>query len=243
VIGGDKANMINSTVGLIPARGGSKSVPRKNIKLLAGKPLIAWTIEAALQSKKLARVIVSTDDTEIVDVARKWGAETPFLRPPELSGDSSSSLSVVLHAIQWLEAQDHFSPDFVALLQPTSPFRSVEDIDAAIELAEARQSVAVVSVSEAKNHPYLCKQIRSDGTLVDFVTSDLVYLRRQDLQPAYALNGAVYLNRCESLLKNRSFLPYGTVAYVMPAERSLDVDTLWDWHLAELILKERHEYA
>jgi CMP-N,N'-diacetyllegionaminic acid synthase len=230
-------------LGLIPARGGSKSIPRKNIKLLAGKPLIAWTIEAALQSQMLSRVIVSTDDPEIAQVAREWGAETPFLRPPELARDDSSSMSVVLHMLQWLEEQEQFSPDNVLLLQPTSPFRSSQDICAAIALAETRQARAVVSVSEAEKHPYVCKRILSDGTLVDFVASDLAYQRRQDLPPAYALNGAIYLNQCESLVRDHAFLPEGTLAYIMPVQRSLDIDTSWDWRLAELILKDQHAHA
>lgn len=233
--------MTNSIIGLIPARGGSKSIPRKNIKLLAGKPLIAWTIEAALQSHRLSRVIVSTDDAEIAQVARECGAETPFLRPSELANDDSSSISVVLHAIHWLEEREGFLPDYVLLLQPTSPFRSVQDICAAIELAEDRKAIAVIGVSEAERHPYLCKRILDDGTLADFVTSDLAYLRRQDLPPAYALNGAVYLNRRESLLRDHSFHPSGALAYVMPIERSLEIDTPWDWRVAELILQDQHE--
>ena len=235
--------MAETILGLIPACGGSKSIPRKNIKLLAGKPLIAWTIEAALKSQKLTRVIVSTDDAEIAEVARKWGAETPFLRPAEFSGDDSSSISVVLHAIHWFEEQERFLPDYVLLLQPTSPFRKAQDICAAMELMEARQSVAVVSVIEAAKHPYLCKRILSDSTLADFVASDLAYLRRQDLPPAYALNGAIYLNRRESLLRDRSFWPSGTLAYVMPTDRSLEIDTPWDWRLAELILRDQHEHV
>ena len=232
-----------NVLAVIPARGGSKSIPRKNIKLLAGKPLIAWTIEAALQSQMLARVIVSTDDPEIAQIAREWGAETPFLRPPELARDDSSSISVVLHTLQWLEEQEHFSPVNVLLLQPTSPFRNSHDICEAIALAETRQARAVVSVSEAEKHPYVCKRILSDGTLVDFVASDLAYQRRQDFPPAYALNGAIYLNQCESLVRDHTFLPEGTLAYIMQAQRSLDIDTPWDWCLAELILKDQHEHA
>src|SRR3990170_965342 len=123
---------MSTVLAVIPARGGSKSIPRKNIKPLGGKPLIGWTIDAALQSRMLSRVIVSTDDAEIAQAARECGAETPFLRPPELAQDDSSSISVVLHALQWLEEQEHFSPDYVLLLQPTSPFRNAHDIRAAI---------------------------------------------------------------------------------------------------------------
>ena len=231
---------INLTI--IPARGGSKAIPHKNIKLLAGKPLIAWTIEAAINCRKLSRVIVSTDDPEIAKVALQCGAEVPFLRPAELARDESSSLSVVLHLVHWLEEQGSHVPEYVLLLQPTSPFRTTEDIEAAIESANSRRVNAVVSVCEAKVHPFLCKRIQEDGMLVDFMTAHIDYLRRQDLPPAYSLNGAIYMNRYELLLEERTFLPKDTLPYLMPPERSLDLDTPWDWHLAELILREKYGF-
>lgn len=231
---------MSETVGLITARGGSKSIPQKNIKMLAGKPLIVWTIDAALQCKELSRVIVSTDDEKIADVAHQWGAEVPFIRPAELARDDSSSVSAVLHAIHWMEENEGFFPDHVMLLQPTSPFRTAEDIQQSIELARKHQAVAVISVCEAERHPYLCKRILDNGTLADFMTTEMGYLRRQDLPPAYAVNGAIYLNQRSSLLQDQTFLPTGTIAYVMPQERSLDVDTPWDWYMAELIMKDRN---
>jgi len=227
-------------IGLITARGGSKSIPGKNIRLLAGKPLIAWTIEAALQCKELSRVIVSTDDTKIAEVARQWGAEVPFIRPTELSQDDSPHISVVLHAIHWMEGKQGLCPDYVMLLQPTSPFRTVEDVRQAIKLAKDRQAVAVVSVCEAEKHPYLCKRILDDGTLSEFIKTEIGYLRRQALPPAHALNGAIYLNKRSSLIQDQTLLPAATIAYVMPQERSLDVDTPWDWHVADLILKDKY---
>lgn len=232
---------MSEIIGLITARGGSKSVPGKNIKPLAGKPLIAWSIEAALQCKELSRVIISTDDEEIAAVSRQWGADVPFMRPAELSQDDSSHISVVLHAIDWLAKEEEFYPDYILLLQPTSPFRSTEDIKQAIKLVKDRHAVAVVSVSEAKNHPYLCKRILDDGTLAEFMETDIGYLRRQVLPAAYAENGAIYLSKRLSFLQDQCFLPEGTIAYVMPEERSLDIDTAWDWHMAELILKDQYE--
>jgi len=231
---------MSETIGLITARGGSKSIPQKNIKMLAGKPLIAWTIEAAQESKGLSRVIVSTDDEKIAEVARQWGAEVPFIRPAELALDDSSSISVVLHAINWMEESEGFSPDYVMLLQPTSPLRTAEDIDQSIELARKKRAVAVVSVCEAVHHPYDCKRVLGDETLADFISTDIVYLRRQDLPPAYALNGAIYLCQRMSLLREQTFYPEGTIAYIMPPDRSLDIDTMWDWHLAELIIKDKY---
>ena len=233
-------NGIGEIIGLITARGGSKSVPRKNIKLLAGKPLIAWTIEVAVQCKELSRIIVSTDDEEIAEVAHHWGADVPFMRPVELAADDSSSISVVLHALGWLKENEGVCPDYVMLLQPTSPFRASEDIKQSIGLAKKHRAVAVVSVCEAERHPYLCKYILDDGTLDDFMTTEMKYWRRQDLPPAYAVNGAIYLNKCSSLLADQTFLPSGSIAYIMPPERSLDVDTMWEWYMAELIMKDHY---
>lgn len=230
-----------TTVGLIPARGGSKSIPHKNIKLLAGKPLIAWTIEAAMRCRGLSRLIVSTDDQQIAEVAVQRGAEVPFLRPAELAGDDTSSVTVVLHLMKWLEEQGTVLPDYILLLQPTSPFRTTADIETALALAESREAEAVVSVCEAGDHPFLCKRIREDGMLADFVGANTDYLRRQDLPPAYSLNGAIYLNRCASFLNKRTFIPEDTVPYLMPPDRSLDIDTPWDWHLAELVLRDKYE--
>jgi len=226
-------------LGLITARGGSKSIPRKNLMPLDGKPLIAWTFEVALQSRQLSRVILSTDDEEIAGVGRDWGIEVPFLRPSELANDDSSHISVVNHAIAWLEDHENVCPDYIMLLQPTSPLRTVEDIDTAIQIAEVRNAIAVVSVCETHHHPYLTKRTLEDGTLADFVSSNIAYLRRQGLPPAYALNGAIYLNRRDSLLHDKSFLPPGTYAYIMPQERSLDIDTPWNFYLADLILRNR----
>lgn len=228
-------------VALIPARGGSKTIPYKNIKPLAGKPLIAWTIEAAKSCRELSRVIVSTDDQKIADVTLQLGAEVPFLRPAELAGDKTSSLAVVLHLIQWLREHDDADPDYILLLQPTSPFRTAEDIQAAIGLARTKMANAIVSVCKTDAHPLLCKRIQEDGRLVDYMSTDLDYLRRQDLPPAYQLNGAIYMNRCQSLLEEQTFLPKDALPYFMPPERSLDLDTPWDWHLAELILKDKYE--
>jgi len=228
-------------VGLIPARGGSKGIPRKNIKLLAGKPLIAWTIEAARSCSALSRVIVSTDDQEIADVALQWGAEVPFLRPAELAGDKSSALDVVLHVLDRLEEHDAAVPEYLLLLQPTSPFRTKQDIEAAIGLAAMRKVDGVVSVCEASPHPLLCQRIREDGRLADYMSADRESRRRQDLPAAYQLNGAIYLNHAQSLRQERTFRPKDTLPYLMPPERSLDLDTLWDWHLAELILRDKYE--
>jgi CMP-N-acetylneuraminic acid synthetase len=225
-------------VALITARGGSKAVPRKNVIPVAGKPLIAWTIEAALGCPGVSRSIVSTDDREIAEVAEKHGAEVPFLRPSELARDDSTSFDVAAHALEWLAGQDETPPDYLLLLQPTSPLRTSDDIDGAIALARERNSAAVVGVCEASPHPFLARRIEADGTLHRFIEAGGMPSRRQDFPPAYFVNGAIYLNRPASLLATRSFQPPGALAYTMPRERSLDIDTPWDVRLADLLLRQ-----
>lgn len=226
------------TVGLITARGGSKGIPQKNIRPLAGKPLIAWTIEAALRSRRLERVIVSTDDEEIAKVSREWGADVPFMRPAELAKDDSPHLEVIRHALGWLESESEAELDYLMLLQPTSPLRTCADIDRAIALGEEKDADAVISVCQTHDHPFLSKQVAADGKLLDFVQKPQGYLARQSLPPAYSLNGAIYLVRRSLLLERDDWYTDRTFAYIMPPERSLDIDTPWDLHLVDLILRD-----
>lgn len=222
---------------LVVARGGSKSVPRKNLALVAGKPLIAWTVEAALACPEAGRVVMSTDDPEIAEVARTLGAETPFARPADLARDDTPTMPVVMHALEALHAEA-FDPDWVVLLQPTSPLRTADDIAAAFRLASERGD-SVVSVTPAASHPNLMKRITRDGWLEDYFEHAPVE-RRQDLEPVYALNGAIYLATRQHLMRAQSFYSDHTYAYVMPPERSIDVDSEWDLHLCDLILKDAH---
>lgn len=226
------------TVALIPARGGSKGLPGKNIRLLAGKPMLAWTIEAARQTPGLERVVLSTDDPEIARIGKEWGAEVPFLRPAELARDQASSVGVADHFLQWLEQQGE-RPDYLLFLQPTSPLRTAADLAGALALAAAQRPPGVISVHEIEPacHPWLAKRIRPDGVLADFDRPEPPNVRRQDLPPACALNGAIYLCRSEVVRRDQTLQPAGALAYLMPAARSLDVDTAWDFHLVDLILK------
>lgn len=230
--------MSGSIVGLITARGGSKTIPRKNVMPVGGQPLIAWTIQAALESR-LDGLIVSTDDAEIAAVSREWGGEVPFTRPAELAGDASPHIDVVVHAAQWLVDNRQPSPDYIMLLQPTSPLRSAQDIDAALDLARTGDAPAVVSVTSVEQHPYLMKEKDEAGRLKDFMPSDIGYLRRQALPPLYAPNGAIYLVRTEIILEQKTFWPEGTIGYEMPPERSLDVDTPWDLELVRLVMENQ----
>jgi CMP-N,N'-diacetyllegionaminic acid synthase len=215
---------------LIPARGGSKGIPHKNIKILAGKPLIAWTIEAALRSRALDAVVVSTDDEEVAEVAKRFGAQVPFVRPSELARDDTPGVDPVLHAVDQL-------PDFdaVLLLQPTSPLRTTDDIDACIALANERSAPSVVSLSEPGKHPYWMYRLRSDQRLQRLIDTPPV-ARRQDLPPVYSLNGALYYAKVDWLRHHRTLVTDETIGYLMAPERSVDLDSPFDWRLAEYLI-------
>lgn len=229
-----------NVVAIVTARGGSKGIIGKNLAPIAGKPMIAWTIDAARRSTSVRRVVVSTDCDEIARVARVWGAEVPFRRPEALARDDSSHLSVVLHALEWIENDEGRAPDYLLLLQPTSPLRLPEDIDRAVALAAEKGPDGVVSVCVANPHPWLVKRMDADGHLAMFCDVDSSrYLRRQDFPPAYSLNGAIYLVRPEALRSQRTLIPRQTLPLVMPAERSLDIDDAWDLHLARLIMEDQ----
>jgi len=223
-------------LGVIPARGGSRGVPRKNIRPLAGKPLIAWTIEAAGQSRLLTRTVVSTEDGEIARVARESGADVPFMRPPALAADDAKTLPSLVHALQTVEAADPRRYDYVLTLQPTSPFRTGEDIDAIIRLMEPGRPASAVSViSSAGCHPLKAKRI-VNGRLVDYFAEhpEPEGTPRQALPEAFLRNGALYITRRDVLLAGSV---YGgeTLAYVMPEERSLDINSPLDFEFAEFL--------
>ncbi len=225
---------------IVPARGGSRGVPGKNIAPVAGKPLIAWTLEAAHGASCLDRVIVSSDNQEIIEISASYGVEAPFVRPEELAGDDTPGIMPVLHAIKWLGENENYHPDFVVLLQPTSPLRTSEDIDSAFKLAIEKNAESVVSVVPTHHHPYWTKKVTPDGQMEDFIPQAQAPQVRQELTDAYALNGAVYIARSKFVLKEKGWYADNTYAYIMPPERSLDVDTSWDLYLADLLLKEKY---
>jgi len=227
------------TMGLITARGGSTGLPGKNIKPLIDKPLLAWTIEAALSSRTLSRVILSTDDDDIAAIGQRYGAEVPFRRPAALATADASHVAVVEHALNWHVQQTAREVEHVMLLQPTSPLRTAEDIDAAAELAHTHRADAVVSVCHVTQHPYLAKRVDADGCLQAFMPTDIGYLRRQVFPQLYYPNGALYWIRTDVFRASQSFFPARTLPYVMPADRSLDIDTPFDFYLAELLLRDR----
>lgn len=218
---------------LIPARGGSKGIPHKNIAPLAGKPLIQYSIDAALQSKYIDYVFVSTDDAEIADIAKKNGSKVPFLRPKELASDTAKTIDAVLHAIETLrEAGETF--DSLVLLQPTSPLRTAEDIDGAIERFYACGRKAVVSVSEVSDHPILIRTIEQtdDGERLKPLLQVSSTVRRQDMPPYYRVNGSIYINPIEGINRDTSFND-NPIPFVMEKDHSIDIDEPIDLLIAE----------
>jgi len=208
-------------LGLITARGGSKSVPKKNIIPISGKPLLNWTIEAAKSSSYLDKIVLSTDDPEIMEVGRMGGCEVPFQRSSELASDTASSVDVVIDALERVPGFD-----IVVLLQPTSPMRLAKDIDGALERLINANAPACVSVRSALDHPYLIFGNTTDGRIYSYTTphpNDS--MRRQDLPTAWCLNGAVFVARVDWFMRERTFISQQTVIYQMPIDRSLDIDT------------------
>ena len=222
---------------VITARGGSKGVPQKNIRPLLGKPLIAYTIQAALQSKTLNRTIVSTDDETIAHVSKQYGAEVPFLRPQHLATDAATSLSVLQHAVRYLADKEDYLADIIVCLQPTSPLRSAEDIDQAVTLCLRTGSDSVVSLCQAEHHPYWMEKVVAGRIYPLMEADDEKYQRRQDLPPVYQLNGAIRVIKRNILLEEERMAGDNALAYIMPQERSIDIDTPIDFKIAELILR------
>lgn len=226
---------------IVPARGGSKRLPRKNVLPLGGKPLIAWTIDSARESGSFVDVLVSTDDDEIASVSRAHGALVPWLRPAEFATDTARSIDVVLHALDWYE-KELGRVDGVMLLQPTSPFRSVGTIREAVRrFCEHGADAPLVSVSPAETHPAWTFSL--EGTLMQpFCGWDQLKLRSQDLPPAYTLNGAIYLSSPARLRGSESFFAQDMHAIVMRDRAEiLDIDTQEDWAQAGQHLSFRVE--
>lgn len=223
-------------LGIIPARGGSKGVPGKNIRPLAGKSLIQRTYENAMKSRLLREVILSTDSEQIAEHARQAGVPVPFLRPPELASDTSAMIDVVLHAIE-AYSQRRDQPEAVMLLQPTSPLRSPDHIDRAIELLEEHDSVCSVVPLPLEMCPHYVMKLTGEGYLDYFLPEGRNIKRRQDVVPAYKREGTVYLTKTRVLYESRNF--YGTRCkpMIIPAEESLSIDTEADWQKAEQLLR------
>lgn len=236
--------MINGhkVLALVPARRGSKGLPLKNIRPLGGKPLLAWPIAAARQSRYVDRVIISTDDSEFAAIAEAAGAEAPFLRPAALANDTASSIAFIEHALETLAAAGD-SYDFLVLLEPTSPLTEASDVDAALETLMARRADAdaIVGVTAlVSNHPAFAVRINSGGLMEPFSAASFGHLpRRQETEPLYSLDGSLYVSTTEALARERSFCHERTLPYVTPRWKSLEVDDLVDFICIEAVLAHR----
>ncbi len=232
---------------IIPARGGSKSIPGKNIKLLLGKPLIAWTIEEAKKSKYITRLIVSTDSQEIVDIAKSYGAEIPFLRPPEISGDIATDIEFLTHALDFLKEKENYEPEIVLRLPPTSPLRTAVHIDEGIKkLLDTPEADAVRPIVEAPKHPYKLWKISDDNKWLEpFLSKELTNfdephnLPRQLFPKVYIHTGAMDVMKIRAIREQKSTSGKKLAYFFMRAEDSINIDSPLDFEIAEILMKRR----
>ena len=227
-------------LGLIPARGGSKGVPRKNVRPLGGKPLIGYTIDAASKTARIERTLVSTEDEQIASLSKSLGAEVPFLRPASLAQDDTPMLPVIVHAIESLVAEG-WVPDAVCLLQPTFPFRRPEDINACIEALETQEADCVISVHRVPPHfnPHWVYFERLDGSLELSTGESEPISRRQELPPAFHRSGSIFVSRTATIRQYGSLYGRRTVGYETPIDDSCNIDTMDDWARAVALIKQR----
>lgn len=225
-------------LGLITARGGSKGLPRKNILPLKGEPLIAWTIDAALRASCVTDCVVSSDDEEILEISLRYGALAPFVRPEHLAADTTSSMDVVFHAVEELRNIGKMY-DTIILLQPTSPLRTSQDIDAAFDYFLSNGASCCVSICEPDHPPFWTYYLDSEYKLTPLLPQISENTRRQDLPHAYRVNGAIYIACINWLFKTKKFLTPETIGYIMPKERSVDIDCALDLRVAEFLLTKQ----
>jgi N-acylneuraminate cytidylyltransferase/CMP-N,N'-diacetyllegionaminic acid synthase len=222
----------------IPARGGSKGIPRKNLVPLAGKPLLQYTIEAAHKSKHITDIFLSSEDEEIIELARSLGLEVPYRRPAELATDESPLIDAILHACDWLRANRHPTPDALLLLQPTSPLRRADDIDKAIQLFQVTGATSLISVHKMIEHPYDCLVVKRKRWRYLARGNSAITRRQEYPENFYYLNGAMYMARTDFLVARRAFVIEGeTILYPMNPALGVDVDTIFDLQRAEFYLK------
>ena len=223
-------------IAIIPGRGGSKGLPKKNIKPLLGKPLIAYTIEAALKAKLISRVIVSTDNEEIAAISKQFGAEVPFMRPAHLSEDDSKAIDVYEHAIRWVENSQNSKVTEFAVLLPTTPLRNENHIDEAIELFYKKNAYSVISYTE-EDHPIEWhKKVADDLSFIDIFDENSID-NRQNYQKSFYPNGAIYIFT-NKVLETKKYYSQNSFAYLMEKQFSIDIDDSFDFELTSCILKQ-----
>lgn len=227
-----------NTLAVITARSGSKGIKNKNIRQLNGKPLIAYTIESALQSHYIDEVMISTDSDVYADIAKKFGAVVPFLRSNRNSEDMSKSVDVLLEVLDEYEKREKYF-DNIVMLQPTSPLRTYKNLNEAFDLFYEKNADSVVSVCECEHSPLLSGILPDDWSLFEFIKSEN-NLRRQELQKFYRLNGAIYISKVTALKEIRSFYGENSYAYIMKQRESIDIDTELDFEYADFLLKRQN---
>jgi N-acylneuraminate cytidylyltransferase/CMP-N,N'-diacetyllegionaminic acid synthase len=224
-------------IAIIPARGGSKGLPGKNIKPLNGTPLICHSIQSALKAKSISRVIVSTDDDEIAQIARECGAEVPFIRPRNLAEDNSMVMDVYFYTVDRLTDKSNEQIESFVVLLPTAPLRIAEDINTAVEIFKEKKADSVISVMDANVPIEWYRKIDEQGILKDYSPNISAIKNRQEFKKSYIPNGAIYVFRTEVLRKTRQYYTDKTYPYLMPRERSADIDEIIDFEWAEFLLK------
>ena len=228
-------------LGVIPERGGSKGIKNKNLYDLSGKPLISYTIEAAKKSKLITDFIVSTDSLEIKKVSESFGAEVPFIRPANLSDDKALAVPTIQHAVLFAESLKNITYDYIVMLQPTAPLRTHEDIDNSLSKLIEEGGDGIISVVDVENyHPIKMKTIK-DGMLLDFVNSDLENPPRQSLPPVYIVNGAIYATKRDVFINKNTFKGNHCIPFIMPENRSSNIDVIQDFIVAEYFLKQTND--
>lgn len=225
---------------IIPARSGSKRLPNKNIKKLFGKPLIAWSIEAGLNCPYIDEVVVSTDSQEYAEIARQYGAKVPFLRPKELAQDTTTTFDSIKHTIDCYQSQLNKSFDYIILLQPTSPLRNFQHICEAINTLFVKRATSIISICPCEHSPLWSNTLPSDHSMDYFLNPTNKGVRSQELPAYYRLNGAIYIAETHSLLANQSFFTPNSYAFIMDTKISLDIDTEYEFHIAEMLIRQNY---
>lgn len=223
---------------IIPARGGSKGLPGKNIRGLCGKPLIAWSIDAGLNSSSIDEIVVSTDSGAIAEISKKYGASVPFLRPAELASDTATTFDAIKHTIDYYKNNLHKTYDYIVLLEPTSPLREKNDLDKMIRKIVALEDDfdAIVSIGEVHEHPSIMKQV--DGEIIKPYCAELAMAsRRQDNQPAYFPYGVAYIVKTKTLLEEKTFYPERTMHHIIKRYQCYEIDDIYDFLAIENIMK------
>ncbi len=239
-----KNEMNKHILGIIPARGGSKGIKDKNITELAGKPLIAFTIEATLASSRLSDAIVSTDSKKIIEIARRFGANVPFLRPEVLSKDDSSTIDVIKHAVIWYEQKRKQRIDIVVILQPTAPLRTAKDIDSSIGIfLNDPGADSLISCYDASSYHPRIMYIKNNQFMKPYITDNNNLIRRQKFENVYIRNGAIYISTRRLVIEEGKIIGNSPLGYIMPRERSVNIDETHDLELAEFYITRQKQLS